>query len=296
MSYILDALKRADAERERGAVPGLHAQPADMALPDEPRGLTLPPWAWGLGGLGLALVGMLAWSMWRGDETPGASGAQPPGMAQQGPGGQAGPWAQQGERGQPPMGMASGAWGPQAGMHRQHHEGRLARGEIDQQATGDGMGTGQRPSMPTMRREARNDGSAMPGNSEGRARPDGNRRFTPPADIATANRPSATPAHADINTAAPEVSPPQPDNGAKAASPASAATTSRVYAFHELPDSVRRSVPQLVIGGAMYSDNPGSRTQLFHEGDKLGPDLTLEEIKLKSAVLRYKTWRYSVTY
>ena len=51
----------------------------------------------------------------------------------------------------------------------------------------------------------------------------------------------------------------------------------------------------------MYSDNPGSRmlvinTQLFHEGDKLGPDLTLEEIKLKSAVLRYKTWRYSVTY
>jgi general secretion pathway protein B len=31
MSYILDALKRADAERERGAVPGLHAQ-QNMAL------------------------------------------------------------------------------------------------------------------------------------------------------------------------------------------------------------------------------------------------------------------------
>ena len=28
MSYILDALKRADAERERGAVPGLHSQTA----------------------------------------------------------------------------------------------------------------------------------------------------------------------------------------------------------------------------------------------------------------------------
>ena len=27
MSYILDALRRADAERERGNVPGLHAQP-----------------------------------------------------------------------------------------------------------------------------------------------------------------------------------------------------------------------------------------------------------------------------
>ena len=37
MSYILDALRRAEAdrERERGAVPGLHspALPADAALP-----------------------------------------------------------------------------------------------------------------------------------------------------------------------------------------------------------------------------------------------------------------------
>ena len=32
MSYILDALRRADAERSRGAVPSLHAQglPADL--------------------------------------------------------------------------------------------------------------------------------------------------------------------------------------------------------------------------------------------------------------------------
>ena len=27
MSYILEALRRADAERERGAVPNIHAQP-----------------------------------------------------------------------------------------------------------------------------------------------------------------------------------------------------------------------------------------------------------------------------
>lgn len=31
MSYILDALKKADAERERGGVPGLHARPATAA-------------------------------------------------------------------------------------------------------------------------------------------------------------------------------------------------------------------------------------------------------------------------
>ena len=34
MSYILDALRRADAERERGAVPGLHAQPVPPVSAD----------------------------------------------------------------------------------------------------------------------------------------------------------------------------------------------------------------------------------------------------------------------
>lgn len=45
MSYILDALKRADAERERGAVPGLHSRqvtsPAPQADPGTRRSLWL---------------------------------------------------------------------------------------------------------------------------------------------------------------------------------------------------------------------------------------------------------------
>ena len=36
MSYILDALKRADAERERGQVPGLHSQVAPSRTPVTP--------------------------------------------------------------------------------------------------------------------------------------------------------------------------------------------------------------------------------------------------------------------
>jgi general secretion pathway protein B len=51
----------------------------------------------------------------------------------------------------------------------------------------------------------------------------------------------------------------------------------------------------------MYSDTPANRmliinSQIFHEGDKLSPDLLLEEIKLKSAVLKYKGYRYAVSY
>jgi general secretion pathway protein B len=69
MSYILDALRRADAERERGGVPGLHAQPfpptsADAASADR----RSVPWRWiGLGAaFGLAVP--LALWMLGGDE------------------------------------------------------------------------------------------------------------------------------------------------------------------------------------------------------------------------------------
>jgi general secretion pathway protein B len=63
MSYILDALKRADAERERGHVPGLHAQPLGGTATAAPRGLAAR-WAWWAGGAaGLVVVAALAWRM-----------------------------------------------------------------------------------------------------------------------------------------------------------------------------------------------------------------------------------------
>ena len=57
MSYILDALRRADAERTRGAVPGLHAQnvPAD----GEPAARNFSPLIWGVGAAGALLVAVL---------------------------------------------------------------------------------------------------------------------------------------------------------------------------------------------------------------------------------------------
>ena len=62
MSYILDALRRADAERERGEVPGLHTQqfgvlPEDDDAPRRPRLLigTIVV-------LVLAVAGLLAWN------------------------------------------------------------------------------------------------------------------------------------------------------------------------------------------------------------------------------------------
>ncbi|HMN91615.1 MAG TPA: general secretion pathway protein GspB [Hydrogenophaga sp.] len=63
MSYILDALQRADAERERGQVPGLHsrAQPLNVT-PPERNGIRrwFPALVVALAGLGLLLL----WSFW----------------------------------------------------------------------------------------------------------------------------------------------------------------------------------------------------------------------------------------
>ena len=69
MSYILDALRRADAERQRGVVPGLHAQPAPLPLADGPAAGRSVPLGWVLGGAGLlAALALAAW--WMSRETP----------------------------------------------------------------------------------------------------------------------------------------------------------------------------------------------------------------------------------
>ena len=89
---------------------------------------------------------------------------------------------------------------------------------------------------------------------------------------------------------------------APAATPArSASVEARVPTLAELPPALRSELPAITIGGAMHSPDAGSRMlivngQLYHEGEKIGPELFLEQIKLKDAVLRYKGTRYSVSY
>lgn len=83
MSYILDALRKADAERERGAASDLlgapHAEPAASAPPPA---RTVPIWLWLALGALIPLGALLAWRMLMPDE-PGtqavvASASVPP--------------------------------------------------------------------------------------------------------------------------------------------------------------------------------------------------------------------------
>ena len=62
MSYILDALRKADAQRERDPARGIHAQPVTLSLPEENSAPTSRVW-W----VGMALVAgaaLLAAAMW----------------------------------------------------------------------------------------------------------------------------------------------------------------------------------------------------------------------------------------
>lgn len=82
MSLILDALRKADSERERGSVPGLHAQPVP-ALSVEPS----PPaqamhWKWIAVGLAVGVAAALGWySFGRNAQTQEVAAATAPPLA-----------------------------------------------------------------------------------------------------------------------------------------------------------------------------------------------------------------------
>ena len=78
MSYILDALRRAEAERERGAVPGLHSQSSTVPPSGgSPGRSAVPAGVWLAGGLSLGLVlAAIAW-WWMGGRAGAATGTAP---------------------------------------------------------------------------------------------------------------------------------------------------------------------------------------------------------------------------
>ncbi|MFN7120847.1 MAG: general secretion pathway protein GspB [Hydrogenophaga sp.] len=76
MSYILDALQRAEAERERGRVPGLKSQLVPPAGRDRARPSALRPWH-ALVGLAVLLVALGIWWWAGGTDAPAATASAP---------------------------------------------------------------------------------------------------------------------------------------------------------------------------------------------------------------------------
>ncbi len=234
MSYILDALKKADAEREQGQVPGLHT-PVPYAAP-KPHHLARSPWPWVIAaGVAVAGLGLGATWWWPRTVAVTAASSAAPGAAM------------------PHVASAQPV-----------------------------VSTAQAPSPAPS--------AATP----------------PPAAIEPPPRPPA-----EVKPVVPATrTPPRPVANEPATQPAGRApihvdpappSSAKVPTLAELPDEVRRNLPALSVSGAMYSDHPANRmllvnNRVFHEGDQPAAGLVLEEIRLKSAVFRYRGTRYAVSY
>jgi general secretion pathway protein B len=235
MSYILDALRKADAERERDPARGIHAQPlaAPVVAADAGRARRL----WVAGG-GVALLAIAALLQWSGAASPTAV----PAPTRTAVIAQAAPPA-------PTLPVAMVVPAPVPATQVQ-------------------------PPAPPV---------AVP---------------APPAPVVAAKSPAAVPAA--ISPAAATA-----PAAAVAAMPVPAASAAavpdRILNVTELPPDVARDLPRLAITGGVFSPNPAQRMlivagQVVSEGTELAPGLKLEEIRAKTAVLKFRGLRYSVGY
>jgi general secretion pathway protein B len=108
--------------------------------------------------------------------------------------------------------------------------------------------------------------------------------------------------------AAPVVRKPAAAVAAEAAAPApatpvaaTAAPDETLPALRNLPETIQREIPNLSLGGYIYSKNPADRLLLIdkvlrREGEELAPGLVLEKLLPKAAVFNYKGFRYRVAY
>lgn len=271
MSYILDALRRAESERDRErGVPGLNAQPVPvgslLGMPSRRNRAAV----WVVLGLALGLAVPLGWRWMTSDDAdvsdprlaasgsvvPAAPVTLPPPAPPEDP-----------RAVRPPVGLSA-------------------------PATSANPGTQAVPPQPAVRPRDAGASAAAPGPT---APP------LPRAAAAPAERGVAmAPPRPRSTTDAPRAEPAAPTKRAAAAPPPPAAAAP-VQKLSDLPEDLRRQVPTLAFGGSVYSALPAQRMVIFNgqvlrEGDPVADGLTVEEIRAKSAVLRLRGQRFEVVF
>lgn len=270
MSYILDALRRAEAERERGSLPGLNTH-AGMPVQVDRRLLGRGnPWLWllaGMVGAVLLVAGIRLWWQWAtADVVPAPDAAA-----------------------QAPVALPAAAvpLPPSAPV-----KDRVARAEAVPQGL---------PSVPSVTLP-----SAAPAVAERASRPSPMASAvvaSPRAKAGAAATSASIVAPATSAAGGPPPSPPvaQP-NAAPTAAPTAAPIAQpdgRIHAPADLPAEIARELPNLVFGGLIQLEDPPRRSLIINgvicmEGDLIQPNLVLEQIRLNAAVLRYKGHRYQL--
>jgi len=234
MSYILEALKKAQAERQLGNAPTIHAQPPMYAAPDRARGGNRRPLMIGLGLGVLVAAGALLWVR-HGSEQPVRLASAPVTV---------------------PAPAPTAAVVPPAVPA---------------------------PAPPPTPAPAPAPREAAPV----AAKP-------APAKVAAPAPPPVRVAEAPVS-ATPPAPDPAPVPVARPAGEESLRT------LQQLPEAVRREIPQVSFGGYIYSPTPGESLLLVdkmlrREGEEVAPGLVLERLMPKAAVMNYRGTRYRVAY
>jgi general secretion pathway protein B len=267
MSYILEALRKADAERERerGAVPNLQTQLLPGAsVDDESDSRRTARWLWPALGVASVLVCAVAW-YWIGMDAPPPAAMQPAAAPTLKPAPSVPTTGTPTAEAVPASAVAPG----------------LAAVPDRQRAA---------PATPPVAANAVRAAPAAPGAGAG-AKVDVVRANPAPvaAPVRRADRPSAKAS---------------PKEAKRVEDPASStadaqAPAARLPRLNELPEDLRRQMPQLAIGGSVYSPQAEKRMvivngQVFLEGAVLAPELQLEQIRPKSAVFSIRGQRFEL--
>jgi general secretion pathway protein B len=275
MSYILDALRKADAERERGTVPGINAQPMFAGSPPlTARRATRPKWLWVVAVVALVLavaVAALAWTM---------------------------------------FGNGAGV-GPAIPAAELAKAARVGAASTPLPVTPAPVTATTAPSASTAIVAAAPSQSASIASDAASAAIASRAARAEPKEAAAPRKPKAVPAASASKPAANKpstdsneanvASKTRPKDNAQATAATPAAAESRVYTIKELPDDIRRQLPAFAVGASIYSNTPANRIliingQVLHEGESVITGLVLEQIKLKAAVLAFKGYRFIITY
>ncbi|HOM12247.1 MAG TPA: general secretion pathway protein GspB [Rubrivivax sp.] len=265
MSYILDALRKAEAER--GGVPDVHASAllAAAPTPNSSAG-ALRRWRLQASVLAGVLAGALAvagaaWLQWGRDALPSVA----PAVSAAAPGASAAAQA---------VARAAAASAASAAVAVVP---AASAADTPHRASAVAVAA---PSEPTAKPAPRSEAAE--------ARP---RRPKAPAGPTKDDGPAT--AAATATTTAKRA------GGPSRAAQAAAEPAPRLPQWAQLPAELRRQLPPLAVGGSVYSPQPRARMvivdgQVFQEGSQLTPELTLEQIRPKAAVLSIRGTRFEL--
>ena len=271
MSFILDALKKADAERHVGELPGLRSAPAMPASMTARRGGWQRP-ALLVGGVLSLAAGLVYTAPWK----KGPSVSLPERTPATSPDPRASVTSSTSVPGADPIVAQQNAAGsvivvpattvsvtalPASAVPPMAAPSTAPRVATEVPAP---------PALPMTPRPVHIIKPTMPTGS------------APSGKVAAATDAAPSPKPAGIARTAPP-----PTLVVASAEPVNAMTLA------QLPPTIRAELPALSVGGSMYSGNPADRMllidkRMLHEGDEIAPGLLLEMIQPKSAILRYK--------